>query len=124
MLVTRTNVLVAGLAAASIALAGCAPTGGGDKSGTASAGGGTSSGGSTGGSSGGSTGGSSGGSTGGSSGGSTGGSSGSTVTPLPLPSGPVGGPLALGADVSKYEGTVDWAQVAAAGHGFGIARVS
>jgi GH25 family lysozyme M1 (1,4-beta-N-acetylmuramidase) len=43
---------------------------------------------------------------------------------MPLPSGPVGGPLVEGVDVSKYQATIDWARVAAAGIGFSIARVS
>lgn len=44
--------------------------------------------------------------------------------PLPLPSGAVGGPRAEGVDVSRWQGTIDWARVAGAGQAFGIARVS
>jgi GH25 family lysozyme M1 (1,4-beta-N-acetylmuramidase) len=128
--------LVAASLAAFMVLAGCGGGGGGARPGTAQAGassgttGGSSSG-TTGGSSSGTTGGSSSGTTGGSSSGTTGGSSSSTtggqigngLQPVPLPRGPVGGPRAEGADVSKYEGTVDWGRAKAAGLSFGIARV-
>jgi GH25 family lysozyme M1 (1,4-beta-N-acetylmuramidase) len=72
----------------------------------------------------------SGGVSGGSSGGGAGGGAGAgtgpvaPVTPIAHPSGSVGGPLVLGADVSPWEGTVDWTQAAGAGLGFSIARVS
>lgn len=46
------------------------------------------------------------------------------VTALPLPSGPTGGPRPRGIDVSRYQGTIDWAAVAGSGVAFGIARVS
>jgi GH25 family lysozyme M1 (1,4-beta-N-acetylmuramidase) len=100
-------------------------TTGGSSSGSSTGGtttGGSTSGGSTSGgsTSGGST---SGGSTSGGSS-SSGGSTGGPVVPMPLPRGAVGGPFAQGADVSKYEGTVDWAKANAAGLSFSIARVS
>lgn len=61
---------------------------------------------------------------GGNGGSTTGGSTPAKVTALPLPSGAVGGPRARGIDVSYYQGTIDWAQVAGAGISFGITRVS
>jgi GH25 family lysozyme M1 (1,4-beta-N-acetylmuramidase) len=80
----------------------------------------------TGGTTGNATGGTTGNATGGTTGNTTtGGTSGATIQPLPLPSGPVGSPRAHGADVSKYEGTVDWQQASTTGGlSFAIARVS
>src|SRR5579883_3618438 len=46
------------------------------------------------------------------------------VTPMALPSGPVGGAQVQGIDVAQYQGTIDWAKVAGAGIGFAFARVS
>lgn len=46
------------------------------------------------------------------------------VQARPLPSGAVGGPRARGIDVSKWQGTIDWAQVKADGVQFAIARTS
>lgn len=46
------------------------------------------------------------------------------VAARPLPSGAVGGPRAKGIDVSKWQGTIDWAQVKADGIDFAIARTS
>ncbi|MGE0706443.1 MAG: glycoside hydrolase family 25 protein [Planctomycetota bacterium] len=48
----------------------------------------------------------------------------SPVTPLALPSGAVGGPRAKGIDVSRWQGTIDWAKVKADGIDFAIVRVS
>ncbi len=48
----------------------------------------------------------------------------SHVTPMALPSGPVGGAQVQGIDVAQYQGTIDWSKVAGSGIGFAFARVS
>lgn len=45
-------------------------------------------------------------------------------TPTPPPPVRTPGPPVKGIDVSQWQGTIDWAQVAAAGYGFAFARVS
>jgi lysozyme len=107
--VARSAALVLGVLGSSIAVAGCG--GGGGGSGSASAAAAVTSG-------------TTAGATSGSGSGSTAGGGGGQVTPLPLPDGPVGGPRAKGIDVSRWQGTIDWARVKGDGIDFAIARVS